>query len=178
MPIYFEKQSTFKKRKMKEIRLKLMLYLYNSSSKVYANIFKWNKKPWGISKADFMNYPIGSIGHNLGLFYKSKGFDVMPKLENHDVFHILTETGTEIQDEIAMQFLLLGNGKISLYLIAMLLIGGTLFPEHFGYCKRHFQKGRSLQSFHRLEFKEILHWQLTEIQVALYSKNIQINLNS
>ncbi|WP_367211161.1 hypothetical protein [Sphingobacterium sp. R2] len=163
---------------MKEIRLKLMLYLYNSSSKVYANIFKWNKKPWGISKADFMNYPIGSIGHNLGLFYKSKGFDVMPKLENHDVFHILTETGTEIQDEIAMQFLLLGNGKISLYLIAMLLIGGTLFPEHFGYCKRHFQKGRSLQSFHRLEFKEILHWQLTEIQVALYSKNIQINLNS
>ncbi|WP_294347597.1 hypothetical protein [Sphingobacterium sp.] len=163
---------------MKEIRLKLMLYLYNSSSKVYANIFKWNKKPWGISKADFMNYPIGSIGHNLGLFYKSKGFDVMPKLENHDVFHILTETGTEIQDEIAMQFLLLGNGKISLYLIAMLLIGGTLFPEHFGYYKRHFQKGRSLQSFHRLEFKEILHWQLTEIQVALYSKNIQINLNS
>lgn len=155
-----------------------MLYLYNSSSKVYANIFKWNKKPWGISKADFMNYPIGSIGHNLGLFYKSKGFDVMPKLENHDVFHILTETGTEIQDEIAMQFLLLGNGKISLYLIAMLLIGGTLFPEHFGYYKRHFQKGRSLQSFHRLEFKEILHWQLTEIQVALYSKNIQINLNS
>jgi len=145
---------------------------------VYANIFKWNKKPWGISKADFMNYPIGSIGHNLGLFYKSKGFDVMPKLENHDVFHILTETGTEIQDEIAMQFLLLGNGKISLYLIAMLLIGGTLFPEHFGYYKRHFQKGRSLQSFHRLEFKEILHWQLTEIQVALYSKNIQINLNS
>ncbi len=163
---------------MKEIRLKLMLYLYNSSSKVYANIFKWNKKPWGISKADFMNYPIGSIGHNLGLFYKSKGFDVMPKLENHDVFHILTETGTEIQDEVAMQFLLLGNGKISLYLIAMLLIGGTLFPEHFGYYKRHFQKGRSLQSFHRLEFKEILHWQLTEIQVALYSKNIQINLNS
>ncbi len=163
---------------MKEIRLKLMLYLYNSSSKVYANIIKWNKKPWGISKADFMNYPIGSIGHNLGLFYKSKGFDVMPKLENHDVFHILTETGTEIQDEIAMQFLLLGNGKISLYLIAMLLIGGTLFPEHFGYYKRHFQKGRSLQSFHRLEFKKILHWQLTEIQVALYSKNIQINLNS
>ncbi|WP_312332034.1 hypothetical protein [Sphingobacterium sp.] len=163
---------------MKEIRTKLMLYLYNSSSKVYANIFKWNKKPWGISKADFMNYPIGSIGHNLGLFYKSKGFDVMPKLENHDVFHILTETGTEIQDEVAMQFLLLGNGKISLYLIAMLLIGGTLFPEHFGYYKRHFQKGRSLQSFHRLEFKEILHWQLTEIQVALYSKNIQINLNS
>lgn len=163
---------------MKEIRLKLMLHLYNSSSKVYANIFKWNKKPWGISKADLMNYPIGSIGHNLGLFYKSKGFDVMPKLENHDVFHILTETGTEIQDEIAMQFLLLGNGKISLYLIGMLFIGGTLFPEHFGYYKRHFQKGRSLQSFHHLEFKEILHWQLTEIQVALYSKNIQINLNS
>jgi len=31
---------------MKGIRLKLMLHLYNWSSKVYADIFKWNKKAW------------------------------------------------------------------------------------------------------------------------------------
>jgi hypothetical protein len=105
------------------------------------------QKAWGISKADFMTYPIGSIGHNLGLFYESKGFDVMPKLENHDVFHILTETGTEIQDEIAMQFLLLGNGKMSLYLMAMIFIGGTLFPEYFGYYKNIFKRGDRSRAF-------------------------------
>ncbi|MGE8243820.1 hypothetical protein D3C87_1326660 [compost metagenome] len=162
---------------MKGIRLKLMLHLYNWSSKVYADIFKWNKKAWGISKEEFLTYPIGSIGHSLGLFYASKGFDVMPKLENHDVFHIITGTGTEIQDEIAMQYLLLGNGKVSLYLMGMIAIGGILFPEHFKYYKKTFQKGRSLQRFHHIEFKEILHYQLTELQIALYSKNIQLDLN-
>lgn len=163
---------------MKKIRLKLMLYLYDWSSKIYTIVFKWNKKAWGIRKEEFLNYPVGSIGHSLGLFYESKGFEVMPKLENHDVFHILTETGTEIQDEIAMQYMLLGNGKISLYLFGMVLIGGILFPEYFSYYKKNFQKGRTLQRFHHLEFKDMLQLQLTELQIALYSKNIQINLNS
>ncbi|MDF2478984.1 MAG: hypothetical protein K0S24_4467 [Sphingobacterium sp.] len=163
---------------MNEIRLKFMLHLYNWSSKVYADIFKWNKKAWGISKEEFLAYPSGSIGHSLGLFYAAKGFDVMPKLENHDVFHILTETGTEIQDEIAMQYLLLGNGKFSLYLIGMIVIGGILFPEHVGYYKKTFHKGQSLQRFHHIEFKEILHYQLTELQIALYSKNTQVDLNN
>lgn len=162
---------------MKKIRLKLMLHLYSWSSSVYADIFKWNKKAWGISKEEFLTYPVGSIGHGLGLFYASKGFDVMAKLENHDVFHVITETGTEIQDEIAMQYLLLGNGKISLYLIGMITIGGILFPEHFKYYRRTFQKGRSLQKFHHIEFKTILHYQLTEFQIALYSKNVQVDLN-
>lgn len=160
---------------MKDIRLKLMLHLYNWSSKVYADIFKWNKKAWGISKEEFLAYPVGSIGHGLGLFYASKGFDVMAKLENHDVFHIITETGTEIQDEIAMQYLLLGNGKVSLYLIGMIAIGGILFPEHFSYYKKTFQKGRSIQKFHHIEFKEILDHPLSEFQMTLYSKNIQLN---
>jgi len=163
---------------MKEIRLSLMLHLYDWSSKVYASIFKWNKKAWGISKEEFLVYPAGSIGHRLGLFYESKGFDVMPKLENHDVFHILTETGTEIQDEIAMQYLLLGNGKISLYLFGMIVVGGILFPEYTNDYKRAFRKGRSLQKFYHIDFKEILHYQLSELQIALYSNNVQINLNN
>ena len=163
---------------MNKIRLRFMLHLYSWSAKVYASVFKWQKKAWGISKEEFLAYPAGSIGHNLGLFYQKKGFDVMPKLENHDVFHVLTETGTEIQDEIAMQFLLLGNGKISLYLMSMIGIGGILFPEHAHYYKKAFQKGRSMQKFHHIAFKEILHEQLFELQVALYSRNLHINLNN
>ena len=163
---------------MKEIRLRLMLHLYNWSSLIYTLVFKGHKKAWEISKKDFLSYPVGSIGHGLGLFYQSKGFDVMPKLENHDVFHILTETGTQIQDEIAMQYLLLGNGKISLYLIGMIIISGILFPEYVHDYKRAFQKGKSLQKFHHIDFKEILHYQLTELQIMLYSKNTEINLNN
>ena len=110
-------------------RLKLMLWLYEWSQIIYAQIFKRKKKAWGISKSEFLLFPPGTLGRALGDFYQTKGFEVMPKLENHDVFHLLTETGTEIQDEIAMQYLLFGNGKRSLYMFSMIGIGSVLYPE-------------------------------------------------
>lgn len=141
---------------MKKIRLKFMLFIYDWSSSVYATIFKINKKAWGITKEEFLNYPIGTLARSLGEFYQEKGFEVMPKLENHDVFHILTETGTEIEDEIAMQFLLLGNGKMSLYLFGMIFIGGFLFPEYATYYRQSFRKGKNMRRFHDVEFYHLL----------------------
>lgn len=138
------------------IRLKFMLWLYDWSQVVYAKIFKRNKKAWGISKSELLLFPEGSLGRALGEFYQTKGFDVMPKLENHDVFHILTETGTEIQDEIAMQYLLFGNGKRSLYLFSMIGIGTVLYPEFLNYYVKTYYKGKSLSKFHDREFKDLL----------------------
>lgn len=94
-----------------KIRLSIMLVLYNKSQKIYTQLFKQHKRAWNISKEDFLNFPKGSLGHHLGVFYQEKDFDVVPKLENHDVFHLITESGTDIQDEVAMQYLLLGKGQ-------------------------------------------------------------------
>ena len=138
------------------IRLKFMLWLYDWSQILYAKIFKRNKAAWGISKSELLLFPEGSLGRALGEFYQTKGFDVMPKLENHDVFHILTETGTEIQDEIAMQYLLFGNGKRSLYLFSMIGIGTVLYPEFLNYYIKTFRKGKSFSKFYDTEFKELL----------------------
>ncbi len=160
---------------MRGVRLKFMLALYTHSTRVYAGVFKANKQAWGISKEDFLSFPQGSLGYGLGCFYQEKGFDVMPKLENHDVFHLITATGTHIQDEIAMQFLLLGNGKISLYLLAMLLIGGLLFPEYAGYYWRSFQKGKRMWTFHQLEFKDCLNYPLADLQRTFENK-LQLHL--
>ncbi|MEI5985697.1 MULTISPECIES: hypothetical protein [Sphingobacterium] len=137
-----------------------MLWLYTHSSRIYAQIFKANKTPWGIKKEEFLNYPEGSIGYQLGVFYQEKGFDVMPTLENHDVFHVLTGTGIDIQDEIAMQYLLFGNGKVSLYLLGMLFVGTFVFPEHFRYYRESYQKGKFYGRFYDVEFKEMLHFNL------------------
>lgn len=138
---------------MKNLRLKIMLFLYNSSSKIYAEVFKINKTAWNISKDEFLRFSDGSLGKALGEFYINNGFDVMPKLENHDVFHILTETDTTIESEIAMKYLLLGNGKLSLYLVAMLVIGGLLYPEHYKYYYKSFQKGKGYKQFYAIDYQ-------------------------
>ena len=152
---------------MRGLRLKFMLALYNGSSRIYAELFKANKKAWGIKKEDFLLYPKGSLGFELGVFYQSKGFDVMPKLENHDVFHVISGIGTEIRDEIAMQYLLFGNGKSSLYLLAMLFIGTFVFPEHFRLYRQSYLQGKQMARFFDLEFKDHLENQVYEIQSSI-----------
>lgn len=154
-----------------------MLFLYNWSSRLYAILFRGYKPAWGISKEEFLNYPEGTLGYSLGLFYKEKGYDVMPKLENHDVFHILTDTGTDIEDEIAMQYLLFGNGKISLYLLAMIFIGTFLFPEYSTFYWSSFRKGKSMNTFYNLEFKEYLKESTSELKQSFNKKHILFQVN-
>lgn len=152
-------------------RLKFMLWLYDWSQIVYTKLFKRNKEAWGISKSEFLLYPEGTLGKALGEFYHEKGFSVMPKLENHDTFHIITETGTEIQDEIAMQYLLFGNGKLSLYMFSMIFIGTALYPEFIFYYLKSIKKGKSLLRFHDIEFKDLLDTNLIYFQAGIRSNH-------
>lgn len=153
------------------IRLKFMLWLYDWSQVIYTNVFKRNKKAWGISKTELLLFPEGTLGKTLGEFYQTKGFEVMPKLENHDVFHVITETETEIQDEIAMQYLLFGNGKRSLYMFSMMIIGTTVYPEFIHYYLKSYRKGKRLTTFHSTEFKELLGTSVLYIKASIQSKN-------
>ena len=152
-------------------RLKLMLWLYEWSQIIYAQIFKRKKKAWGISKSEFLLFPPGTLGRTLGEFYREKGFEVMPKLENHDVFHILTETGTEIHDEIAMQYLLFGNGKRSLYMFSMIGVGTFLYPEFLKYYIKKYRKGKKLNRFHDIEFKNHLDSSLLYLRISIQSSH-------
>ncbi len=154
-----------------DYRLKFMLWLYDWSQVVYAKVFKRNKEAWGISKSELLLFPEGTLGKALGEFYQTKGFDVMPKLENHDVFHILTKTGTEIQDEIAMQYLLFGNGKRSLYMFSMMGIGTVLYPEFIQYYLKTYQKGKTLSRFHDTEFKYLLDNSLLYLRISIQSSH-------
>lgn len=159
-----------------KIRLNIMLALYNSSQKIYTQLFKQNKSAWKISKEDFLKFSKDSLGYHMGIFYQEKGFDVIPKLENHDVFHVITESGTEIQDEVAMQYLLLGNGKISLYQFAMIGIGTCIYPEYLKMYFRALAKGNSMQKFYHLDFEALLKIPLAEIKNSL-SFNLKTHLN-
>lgn len=152
-------------------RLKFMLWLYDWSQIVYTKLFKRNKEAWGISKSEFLLYPEGTLGKAMGKFYQEKGFSIMPKLENHDAFHVITETGTEIQDEIAMQYLLFGNGKLSLYMFSMIGIGTFLYPEFIRYYVKSYQKGKILASFHDIEFQELLDSNLYFLQSTIRSNH-------
>ena len=120
------------------------------------------KQPSKLKVKDLLNYPENSIGLSLGNFLYSNGFELLEKSEQHDVFHILTDYGTNISNEMAMQFFLLGNGKRSLYLFGVLFMAVITHPDYWGFFYNAYKRGKSALPFHDLPYVELLANDLTE----------------
>ncbi|MHA7059987.1 hypothetical protein ACWGOQ_0022360 [Aquimarina sp. M1] len=147
------------------MRSVLLEILYEWSKIPYQ---KWFKKetPWDLSISQLLMYPQDSLGFHLGSFLLQHNFTPQPKLENHDVFHVLTKTGITVPHEISMQYYLLGNGKTSLYLYTVIMIGTLLYPDKFNRFRAAFKKGRRAYPFYQLDFKKLLDQPLNTIQTT------------
>ncbi len=143
---------------MKTLRVRFIIFMYESSQKQYRKYFKKKKRQWQFNEKQLLSFNEDSLGRTLGEFYYNHGFRMIPKMENHDVYHLITDFGTNIQDEIAMQYLLFGNGKRSAYLLGVLALGTMVFPEYFKTYLKAFRKGQNMKAFHHWDFEGLL-WQ-------------------
>lgn len=137
--------------------------IYEWSKKPYQRFFK-NKMAWEIDKQKLLHYPNETLGYHLGQFLLKNNFDIQPKLEDHDIIHVLTNTGVSVPDEIGMQYYLLGNGKKSLYLFLVIIAGTAFYPTHVTNFIKEFQKGKKAHHFHYLDFSKMLLIPIADIQ--------------
>jgi len=148
---------------MNTIRYLLLEKLYEWSKLPYRWICK-SEAPWDISVKQLLTYNQESLGYHLGCFLLKHHFTPEPQLEDHDVYHVLTNTGISVPEEIAMQFYLFGNGKRSLYLFTVLIIGCILFIDHRKAFKKAYLKGKKAHCFYDLNFLKLLTHNLSELQ--------------
>lgn len=134
---------------------KLIEKMYEWSKQPYQRFFK-NKIAWEIDKQELLSYSDETLGYHLGQFLQRNNFDIQPKLEDHDIIHVLTNTGISVREEIGMQYYLLGNGKKSLYLYLVILAGTIFYPTHLNYFIKEFHKGKMAYRFHYLDFSKML----------------------
>ena len=147
-------------------RERFCIWLFKTTKTPYANLKK--RPEWGITRDEMTKYPAGSLGHELGSFLVENDFQPIPKLENHDVFHLITNYSTNVEDEIALQYFFLGNGKRSLYLIAVILLGALLFPETYAHFYTAFKNGKNAIPFHNWDFKQLLEQPFSAIKESIY----------
>jgi ubiquinone biosynthesis protein Coq4 len=129
--------------------------MYEWSKKPYQKFFKKNL-PWTIGKKELLSLPQESLGFHLGCFLIKYHFEIQPKLEDHDVIHVLTKTGISVQEEIGMQYYLLGNGKKSLYLFLVIVSGTCFYPTQFTYFINEYKRGKKALCFHYLDYSKML----------------------
>lgn len=137
--------------------------MYELSKKPYQRFFKRNKA-WEITVPELIQLPQESLGFHLGSFIQKNNFEIQPKLEDHDIIHVLTNTGVSVPEEIGMQYYLLGNGKKSLYLFLVITTGTLFYPTRFDYFIQQYQRGLKAYSFHNLDFLKLLQQPVTTIR--------------
>jgi hypothetical protein len=143
--------------------------MYEISKKPYQKYFKKNKA-WRIEKKQLLAMPADTLGFHLGCFLIKYHFDMQPKLEDHDVIHVLTNTGITVVDEIGMQYYLWGNGKKSLYLFMVIITGTGFYPFQINYFINQFQRGKKAHCFHYLNFQKMLNLPIQSIQTIFNIK--------
>lgn len=125
---------------------------------------------WDLSLADYLNNPEASLGFHLGSFLEKSNFSIQPQLEEHDVYHVLTNTGITVVDEIDMQFYLLGNGKRTPFVFIVIMTGLIFHPNQLKRFLSTYKKGKQAHRFYDLDFSKMLAVPIQTIQNAF---NIQ-----
>ena len=143
--------------------------MYEITKKPYQKFFK-KGTPWNITPSELIQYNQDSLGFHLGCFLLKYNFQMQPKLEDHDVIHVLTNTSVSVPDEIAMQFFLLGNGKKSAYLFMVITIGTILYPTQLKQFIKSYNRGKSAHRIHDLDFQKMLLVPLKTIQTTFNIK--------
>lgn len=151
-------------------REELCHYLFQKSAEPYAKWFKKDKKAWGLSSSDLLDYPKNTFGYQVGLFLSTNGFEFFPKHETHDLFHVVTGYGVSVKEEIALQYLLYGNGKRSFYLYFVMSLGFLIVPEHYKFYKSSYQIGKSQSKFYHNICKEYLEKDFESVKVICIKK--------
>lgn len=145
---------------MKEIIIET---LYRIIKVPYQYLFK-QTKAWDITIQDFLKLPQDSLGFHYGCFLLKYNFNIQASLEEHDVYHVITNTGISVKDEIDMQFYLLGNGKKSPFVFIVIGTGILFYPFEYQSFYKNFKRGREAHQFYDLDFFKMLSVPLSTIQ--------------
>lgn len=154
------------------LRERLLIGLVEWTKPWYALWFKRGREAWPHTVQSLKRFPQRSLGRELGEFLEREGLDMMPKLEDHDVLHVLMRYKTTVVDEARMQFFLLGNHKKSVYALFTVCVAVLLIPEHLHSFWLEFRKGRRCARISRWDFRYLLREPTEMLRKQLYRQDM------
>ena len=162
---------------MKKQRKLFIEWLFKHSQRIYTSLYK-SHNPWKVTKEELLQYPKASIGRHLGEFLHKNGFELIPKVERHDCYHIVCGYNTAVEDEIALQCLCFGNGKRSPYMYGAIILGVSILPDYLKYYYRSYRIGLKANPFHHYDFSKLLKVSLDDFRSVIFSRATKLKLKT
>jgi ubiquinone biosynthesis protein Coq4 len=150
-------------------RERALLWLLGNVVEVHARVYS-NREPWKLSTEDLARYLQGTLGRELHIFLKDEQLQPVPKIERHDAFHILFGFATTLNDEAAMQYFLVGNGKISPFGLATTIFTGLVMPDRWSDFSFHYKRGKAARSIANWDFKELLNENFEDLRSYIFNR--------
>ncbi|MDB9721379.1 hypothetical protein OAA67_05860 [Winogradskyella sp.] len=163
-------------KKTKTLRKQFIIWLFEHSQRIYTSLFK-NHESWNLTKNDLLKLPKPTFGRHLGEFLDINNFELIPKVERHDCYHVLCNYSTKVEDEIALQCLCFGNGKRSPYLYGAIILGVAILPDYYPYYYKSYKTGKSANAFHHFDYRQLLNVSIQEFISVIFPKSALTNLN-
>lgn len=155
-------------KKEHNFRERMLLWLLGNVVPVHARFYK-RRQPWGLRRDDMLQHNPGTLGHELGLFLQRESLQPVDRIERHDAFHILLGFSTHINEEAAMQFFLIGNGKISPFTVGTALFTLLVMPDKWSYFRLQYKRGRSVRSIAKWNFLLLLDENFEAIKEVIFT---------
>jgi len=130
--------------------------------------FGTKEQAWNMTTADFLSFPDGTVGKNLGEFLKNNRLEPISGAESHDLYHVLFDYSSSFKDEVALQFFLRGNGKNSIASFGTSIGAWVVLPGQWSYLKASYQLGKKCMDISKLDLKAILFQDFDKVRATLF----------
>jgi hypothetical protein len=121
------------------------------------------------SKEELVNFPAGSLGHDLFLFLERRKLRLLKHYARHDLKHIVLGFDTTDEGEACLQCFMLGNGRISFPVVATVLYSLLTMPEYRSKMKNTFYRGRNCPPVHHWPWYSLLHEPTSGLRKKIFS---------
>ena len=156
------------------LREEIIIFLFENSKNLYRNVFKNETEAWKITVSDLLKYPNNSLGKDLAIFLKTNDFKLEPKLEKHDIYHILSDYPTTVIGEICLSSFNIGTGKRSLYTMIVAIIGAVIMLDKYKLFLTAYKRGKKAKSYTKWNFEYLLKEETDCLKKLLFNqKNLE-----
>ncbi len=128
-------------------------------------------KPFPYSSEALLQMEKGTVGNDLALFLGEKKLRLLSHYARHDMKHVVLGFDTTEEGELCLQSFMLGNGRFSFPVIATVVFGLLLAPDHWKKMLASYRHGKQCIAIHRWNWYTLVTQRTETVRNQIYQKN-------
>jgi hypothetical protein len=145
---------------------KLLVTLSHLALRLHAR-FRKSTQPWQLEASSLTSCPPGSLGEALYQFYHQHQYHPIPRMEYHDVEHLILEYQTDVKGEILLQSFVVGNGKKTFFAVLACVASACILPETIFLSYQAYKRGKTYLPIWHIDYRAELNTPLQQLRAKV-----------